>query len=679
MRAGFRADFSISHQAFQGESSMRYQSFAAALLLAGLLAASPAWGQAPPSVDPPLGPQFVVNETASAGTQSYPSVAFGPEGRYMAVWTSPGGGRVFSRLLDLKGAPLGGQFEISPGGSAASLPRVAGGGGGFAVVWLDQGVVFRRFDGHGQPQGQAIRLDGSGLAGVCDVAVNAAGDALVIWAANGIQGQVFARRVSAGGTLGDIRKLTASGTGATRARVAAAPDGGFLTLWDPTPPFPAAVLMAERVDAAGNWALPFQVNENPTSGFFVVPDVRPLFRPDGGFSILWRRGPFQIQLPIPYLVRARSWDAAGNPLTHEITVDFPVSFSFDAAREPGGNTLVFTADSQFGARGRLFDNAWNPLTRNLVFHQPVGALQSEPAAAVDAAGDFLALWALEPEEIPPPPGSSSGVLGRSLAATTCASSSETLCLGPDGRFRAHVAWRNPFNGDTGTGRTLPLTADSGTFWFFGDQNLELMVKVLDGTVVNGHFWVYAGALSNVEYTLTVIDSLTGNERSYHNPAFQFASRADVNAFPAAVGGVGSETTAETTAGTATAAGAIGVKTDAIGECLPVPAGSTSLCLGSGHFTVSVEFTDPRTGLTGAATAVPLTSDTGAFWFFDDSNLELMIKILDGRTLNGKFWVFFGALSDVDYTITVTRLETGEVKTYHNPRGTLASRADTAAF
>ncbi len=111
-------------------------------------------------------------------------------------------------------------------------------------------------------------------------------------------------------------------------------------------------------------------------------------------------------------------------------------------------------------------------------------------------------------------------------------------------------------------------------------------------------------------------------------------------------------------------------------CPPV---SSNLCLEGGHFAVAVDFNDPRTGLTAGGRAVPLTTDTGAFWFFDDSNLELMIKVLDGRTVNGKFWVFYGALSDVDYTITVTRLETGEVKTYHNPQGTLASRADTQAF
>jgi hypothetical protein len=46
--------------------------------------------------------------------------------------------------------------------------------------------------------------------------------------------------------------------------------------------------------------------------------------------------------------------------------------------------------------------------------------------------------------------------------------------------------------------------------------------------------------------------------------------------------------------------------------------------------------------------VKLTDDTGYFWFFDSANIELMTKVVDGRGLNGKFWFFYGALSDVQY-------------------------------
>jgi hypothetical protein len=78
--------------------------------------------------------------------------------------------------------------------------------------------------------------------------------------------------------------------------------------------------------------------------------------------------------------------------------------------------------------------------------------------------------------------------------------------------------------------------------------------------------------------------------------------------------------------------------------------------------------------------VPLAGgDTGYFWFFNPDNVEVVLKVLDGRPVNGKFWVFYGALSTVEYTLTVTDTETGQVRTFTNPAGRLASVAETSAF
>ena len=51
----------------------------------------------------------------------------------------------------------------------------------------------------------------------------------------------------------------------------------------------------------------------------------------------------------------------------------------------------------------------------------------------------------------------------------------------------------------------------------------------------------------------------------------------------------------------------------------------------------------------------------------------MVKVLDGRTLNDKFWVFYGALSDVEYWITVTDTVTGARKRYHNRPGNICGQ------
>jgi len=77
--------------------------------------------------------------------------------------------------------------------------------------------------------------------------------------------------------------------------------------------------------------------------------------------------------------------------------------------------------------------------------------------------------------------------------------------------------------------------------------------------------------------------------------------------------------------------------------------------------------------------VPLSDNSGYFWFFDPSNIELIVKVLDGHAVNGHWWVFYGALSNVEYTIHVDWPDRGLSRTYHNPAGRMASRADTQAF
>jgi len=116
----------------------------------------------------------------------------------------------------------------------------------------------------------------------------------------------------------------------------------------------------------------------------------------------------------------------------------------------------------------------------------------------------------------------------SLAPEPCAADSTSLCLNA-GRFRASVAWRTR-EGRTGEGQAVPMTSDSGYFWFFNDANVELVVKVVDGRPVNGHFWIFYGALSDVAYTVTVTDTRTGAERTYENAQGNLASVADTGAF-----------------------------------------------------------------------------------------------------------------------------------------------------
>jgi Domain of unknown function (DUF4331) len=101
-------------------------------------------------------------------------------------------------------------------------------------------------------------------------------------------------------------------------------------------------------------------------------------------------------------------------------------------------------------------------------------------------------------------------------------------------------------------------------------------------------------------------------------------------------------------------------------------------LQSGRFTMSVAWTNPS-GAAGTGTPVGLAGNSEGFWFFTPDNIELTVKILDGRAINGHFWVFYGSMTNVQFTLTITDTTTGAQKVYTNAQGTDASLSDTAAF
>lgn len=108
------------------------------------------------------------------------------------------------------------------------------------------------------------------------------------------------------------------------------------------------------------------------------------------------------------------------------------------------------------------------------------------------------------------------------------------------------------------------------------------------------------------------------------------------------------------------------------------ASARTLCLQDGRFAAEVRFTD-FDGDQGPGWAVATGASSGYFWFFRPDDMELGVKVLDGRRRNGAWWVFYGALSNVAYTLRVTDGRTGEVRTYENPSGELMSGVDVRAF
>jgi PKD repeat protein len=117
-----------------------------------------------------------------------------------------------------------------------------------------------------------------------------------------------------------------------------------------------------------------------------------------------------------------------------------------------------------------------------------------------------------------------------------------------------------------------------------------------------------------------------------------------------------------------------------------PVDTLRLNSNGGHpFIVKLVATNQHNGnVQGTGQAIPQNDLFGFFSFpsltNNPSNPEVFVKILDGRTINGEFWVFYGHLTDLIYDLTVTEVSTGFVKTYHKDAGARASGdADTSGF
>jgi subtilisin-like proprotein convertase family protein len=122
------------------------------------------------------------------------------------------------------------------------------------------------------------------------------------------------------------------------------------------------------------------------------------------------------------------------------------------------------------------------------------------------------------------------------AVNPCAPGDQTLCLTPDtgttvGRFRVTATWRTA-DGQTGAAQAIPLTTDTGYFWFFAPTNVEVVVKVLNACAGSKpRFWVFAGGLTNTRVDLIVEDTKTGARTVYGNPqGVAFKPIQDTSAF-----------------------------------------------------------------------------------------------------------------------------------------------------
>ncbi len=360
-------------------------------------------------------------------------------------------------------------------------------------------------------------------------------------------------------------------------------------------------------------------------------------------------------------------------------LDFSPELTVRAARVADGRLLLTATDTSHGTELWLSDGT--PQGTRLIQDLSPGPESSWAYLNGDLRDGFF-IQATRPETGYEP----YAIKRRDLAPNRCLDDPDVLCL-LDGRFEVRARFvdpREPSAGEKPAGSLISSEA-SGRFWFFDAKSSELVVKLLDGRAVNGHFWFFWGALSDVEYSIDLKDWATGATRTFHNPRGQICGGAEVEAFPAGTGLATSAQPAllrppELLAGQPIAA------RDPEPRLTPREDGPTSrcdpgpqtLCLLDGKIEVKVDWEHPTLG--AGTGRLETTDDTSAvFSFFGPGIPELVVKLLDGGPINGHYWLFSGALSDVEYRLHLREVATGRQRTFVNQAGQLCGIADVEAL
>jgi hypothetical protein len=78
-----------------------------------------------------------------------------------------------------------------------------------------------------------------------------------------------------------------------------------------------------------------------------------------------------------------------------------------------------------------------------------------------------------------------------------------------GSFQATLSWQDAAAAGSGkhVASAVQVSDGSGYFWFFEPTSTEVSLKILDGTAINGSYWVFVASSTTVAFDLTVTHAL----------------------------------------------------------------------------------------------------------------------------------------------------------------------------
>lgn len=108
--------------------------------------------------------------------------------------------------------------------------------------------------------------------------------------------------------------------------------------------------------------------------------------------------------------------------------------------------------------------------------------------------------------------------------------------------------------------------------------------------------------------------------------------------------------------------------------------ATVICLLGGRYGVTIDYSTVSGDGGSAKVARPRTADSGLFYFFEPSNWEVLIKVLDGCSTNNHHWVYAASATDVGLRFVIRDTVTGMEKVYtKDPGGAARAITDAGAF
>ncbi|MEM8558754.1 MAG: T9SS type A sorting domain-containing protein, partial [Bacteroidota bacterium] len=366
------------------------------------------------------GSEFRVN-TYTTSNQSSPDIAMDPAGDFVVAWTSgefSGAGQdgssygVYGQRLAADGSPRGGEFRINASTTDAQFSPDIGmdAEGSFVVAWTSgelsgagqdiDGIFARRFD-MGDGEGEfLVNTSPQGTQQQVSTAMNAIGDAVVVWesvpqdgSSFGIFGQRYDPEGLPEGSEFQINTYTAGPQ--SLPEVAVDGDGNFVVTWvsygqDGS----GSGIFGQRYRATGTPQGPeFQINAY-TVGDQTLPDVA--MDATGDFVVTWAS---YGQVGSGSSIYAQRYHADGNPDGGEFLVNVDTrGFHLNpsvASDDVGGFVVAWW--SQGGGSGvsvlaRQYRSDGVPQGDPFEVHDNNAFNQILPAVSMRRGGDFVISW-----------------------------------------------------------------------------------------------------------------------------------------------------------------------------------------------------------------------------------------------------------------------------------------------